>query len=596
MSVISRKRSLLLPILLIGLLLTVFTGCGKSGGQSMKPGTYEGEAEGMNGPLKVSVKVSEDKIEDIEILSSEETGALTEEVFRQLREGIIGQQGLTCDAVSGASTTTEAYIQAVSDAVVKAGATLKNFKAVKLSLDDGVRIDRTDFDVIVVGAGGAGYSAAITAAENGADVLMLEKMAVTGGNTLISGSAIAAPGNDLQKKEGIEDSADQLYEDILKGGDNKNDPELVRVLADGALPAYEWLRDDLGVKFEDHLLFFGGHSVKRSPVPLGGSGEETIRKMRAKAASLGITVYTGTKATALVKDDAGKVSKVEAEHGGEQHVFTAKKGIVLATGGFGSNLEMRKKYDPSMDEKILSTDSVGTTGDGIQMAEMLGADLVDMQYIQTYPTCHPDTGRLLYVGDVRLMGRGILVNKEGNRFVEELERRDVISKATADQTGGCSYLFWDEDAMKDSKVGSIYKNEYNSLLKAGVLHKADSIEEVAEAAGVDPAQLQKTVDRFNGFAKAGVDEDFHYEKRKPPVAFTEGPYYIMRSKPAVHHTMGGIRINAEAQVLDKDGKPIQGLYAAGETTGHIHGTNRLGSVAIADIVVFGRIAGKGASE
>lgn len=572
------------------------TGSAKTDGQKMKPGTYTGTAEGMNGPIEVEVKVSEDKIEDVKVLQSQETGVLTDEVFRLIHDAVIKQQGLTCDAISGASTTTEAFIQAISDAVVKAGANLKAFKAIKLKPDDGVKIGQTDFDVVVIGAGGAGYCAAITAAEKGASVVLLEKMIVTGGNTMISGGEIAAPGCELQKKEGIEDSADKLYEDIMKGGDEKNDPKLVRVLADNALDAAMWLKNDLHVEFEDYLLFFGGHSVKRSMVPKGATGAELIKKMRKKAEELGITVYTGTKAEALVKDDAGKITKVDATHDGEKYVFTAKKGIVIATGGFGSNLEMREKYNPKMNDKILSTDSVGTTGDGITMAQNVGAELVDMQYIQTYPTCDPNNGRLLYVGDVRLIGRAILVNKEGKRFVQELDRRDVISEATTKQTGGCSYLFWDEPAMVASEVREKHRSEYDSLLKSGVLVTGDTIADVAKKAGVDEKGLEETVKRFNGFAKTGVDEDFHLEKRHKPEAFTKGPYYLMRSVPAVHHTMGGIKINTDAAVIDTAGNPIAGLFAAGETTGGVHGTNRLGSVAIADIVVFGRIAGASASK
>ena len=340
-------------------------------------------------------------------------------------------------------------------------------------------------------------------------------------------------------------------------------------------------------------MFFGGHSVMRSLVPHNESGVEIIQKLKAKADELGITVLTNTKATELVETDK-KVTGVKATTKDGDVTFTASKGVVLATGGFGSNIEMRKKYNPEMDEKILSTCSPGSTGDGIVMAEKIGAATVDLSYIQTYPTCDITSGTLLYVGDVRLAGRSILVNKEGKRFVEELERRDVISKAVTEQTGGVSYMFWDEASMEASGVKEAHPEEYERLIKEKHLVKADTIEEAAAFFGIDAEALKKTIADYNQYAADGKDLEFN--KRGKLVAFGEGPYYIMVSQPSVHHTMGGVVINTNAQVLDKDGKAIAGLYAAGEVTGGIHGTNRLGSDAIADITVFGRIAGEQVSK
>ncbi len=254
---------------------------------------------------------------------------------------------------------------------------------------------------------------------------------------------------------------------------------------------------------------------------------------------------------------------------------------------------MRVANNPAMDEKILSTNSVGSTGDGITMARELGAQTVDMQYIQTYPTCDPETGALLYVGDVRLEGRAILVNKEGKRFVEELERRDVISLATTEQTGGVSYMYFDEASMQAAGVAESHKAEYEDLLARGILVKADSVAEAAAHFDIDAEELQKTIDRYNQYCADGKDLEFN--KRGELIPFEAGPCYIMKSQPAIHHTMGGLKINPEAQVLNEDGQVINGLYAAGEVTGDIHGTNRLGSDAIADIVVFGRIAGQNAA-
>lgn len=549
-------------------------------------GTYEGQGTGKGGTIKVELTIKDSQITDIKVLEHQETPGYAD-AMDKLRETMIATNQIDVDMVSGATLSSTGFLEAVNNAFEKTGAA-SDLLAAKAAAASEEKADHYDADVIVVGAGGAGLSAAITAAENGADVIVVEKMNNTGGNTLISGGEMAAPGNWLQEGEGIDDSTDQFYQDILAGGDNENDPELVRVLADNALEAAIWLRDDVNVQFEDYMLFFGGHSVKRSLVPLNASGVELIQKLQAKAEALGVEIHTNTAAVELVQTD-GKVTAVKAQSDGQDITYNASKGVILATGGFGSNLEMRIANNPQMDEKILSTNSVGSTGDGITMAEALGAQTVDMQYIQTYPTCDPETGTLLYVGDVRLEGRAILVNLEGKRFVEELERRDVISMAVKEQTGGVSYLFWDEASMQASGVNASHKKEYDNLIERGILVKADTVEEAAAHFGIDAKELQATIDRYNQYCADGKDLEFN--KRGELTAFTDGPYYIMKSTPAIHHTMGGLKINTNAQVLTTENEVIPGLYAAGEVTGDIHGTNRLGSDAIADITVFGRIAG-----
>ena len=556
-------------------------------------GTYSGEGQGHGGKIKVDLTILSGAITAIEVTENHETPGLAD-AMTTMTEHMIAGNTLEVDTVSGATYTSEGFLAAVNDAFAKSGAAKADLVPAngQVAADD--REKEYTADIIVIGSGGAGMTAAIEAAQNGADVMIIEKMPITGGNTLLSGAEMAAPANWLQQEEGIEDSADLLYEDTLKGGDQENDPELVRILADQALSGAEWLRDDIEVTFEDYMLFFGGHSVKRSLVPLNASGVELVTKLNAKVDSLNIPIHLNTQAFELIQNDTGRVIGVKARYQGEEITYHADKAVIIATGGFGSNLEMRKQYNPEMDEKINSTNSVGSTGDGILMAEDAGAGIVDMSYIQTYPTCDVETGTLLYVGDVRLEGLAILVNKEGNRFVEELERRDVISKAVTEQTGEVSYLFWDEAAMEASKVNVKHKDEYDSLIDRGMMIKADTIEEAAKFFEIDADQLTATVDRYNEFAQNGKDLDFN--KRGTLTPFAGGPYYIMVSQPAVHHTMGGIKINTNAQVTDADGKIIDGLYAAGEVTGDIHGTNRLGSNAITDIIVFGRIAGEQAAK
>ena len=560
-------------------------------GVEFKEGTYVGEAKGYRGEVKVEVKTSKNKIEEVKVIKNTDTPIISESAAKKVPEQIVKYQSLRVDGVSGATGTSRALTSAVRNALKNSGADLKELNKKPVIEAKKLVKETQNKDVVVIGAGGAGLVAAIEAKNNGAkNVIVLEKMAFAGGNTLISGGEYAAPNNWVQVKKGLKDSNDAFYNDILKGGDNEGDPKLVRVLADNALSGAEWLKDYINMTFEDRQMFFGGHSVERSLVPQGATGVEMISKLLAKAEELNIPVLYETPATELIVDK-GRVTGVKAVSEDKEYTFLAKDGVILATGGFGSNLEMRVKYNKDVDENILSTNTVGITGDGITMAEKIGAQLEDMPFIQTYPTCDPISGALLYFGDVRLVGGSILVNQEGKRFVEELERRDVISMAIKNQTGNAAYQFCDEAQVKLSGVAEHHADEVNYLFNNKLLVKADTIKEAADFFGIDATELEKTVAKYNQYAKDGKDLEFNKRGKLTPFE-AKGPFYIMKAVPAVHHTMGGIKNDENARVINTKGEVIKGLYGAGEVTGDIHGTNRLGSDAIADITVFGRIAGQ----
>lgn len=560
-------------------------------GVEFKEGTYVGEAKGYRGEVKVEVKTSKNKIEEVKVIKNTDTPIISESAAKKVPEQIVKYQSLRVDGVSGATGTSRALTSAVRNALKNSGADLKELNKKPVIEAKKLVKETQNKDVVVIGAGGAGLVAAIEAKNNGAkNVIVLEKMAFAGGNTLISGGEYAAPNNWVQVKKGLKDSNDAFYNDILKGGDNEGDPKLVRVLADNALSGAEWLKDYINMTFEDRQMFFGGHSVERSLVPQGATGVEMISKLLAKAEELNIPVLYETPATELIVDK-GRVTGVKAVSEDKEYTFLAKDGVILATGGFGSNLEMRVKYNKDVDENILSTNTVGITGDGITMAEKIGAQLEDMPFIQTYPTCDPISGALLYFGDVRLVGGSILVNQEGKRFVEELERRDVISMAIKNQTGNAAYQFCDEAQVKLSGVAEHHADEVNYLFNNKLLVKADTIKEAADFFEIDAAELEKTVAKYNQYAKDGKDLEFNKRGKLTPFE-AKGPFYIMKAVPAVHHTMGGVKIDENARVINTKGEVIKGLYGAGEVTGDIHGTNRLGSDAIADITVFGRIAGQ----
>lgn len=425
---------------------------------TMEAGIYNGKAQGMNGEIEVKVKVSESEIESIEIISEDETDGITDSVFEEIPAEIIANQSFSVDIISGATFASEGLIEAVKNAVKKA----KGIEVASTEkTEEREEALEQSYDVVIVGAGGAGLAAAVEARNGGADIVLLEKMPTIGGNTKISGGEMAAAENWVQKEKGIEDSKARHIKDTLAGGDFKNDPKLVTKLAYKATEAAEWLRDYVNVVFEDHLFLFGGHTAKRSLIPEGATGYELIQKFAVKADELNIPIKLETKAVELIKD-GNRITGVKAEKNGKEIVFHAKKGVILTTGGFGSNVEMRKRFNPEYDEHYLSTNGEGITGDGIVMAENAGAALEGMEYIQSYPICNPITGQLSYIGDTRFVST-ILVNKEGNRFVEELERRDIVSRSIIAQTGSAAYQIWDQNIMNISKVEENHKAEMNYL-------------------------------------------------------------------------------------------------------------------------------------
>ena len=559
------------------------------------PVTAEGTGVGKHGDITVAVTFDAGKIQDIKIVKNAENPILAKKVFTDLKDQVVALSSTDVDLISGATFSAKGFIDAVNDAAKKAGVTLA--KADKKALKKAAReLPKTsNYDVVVIGAGGAGFSAAITAKNAGANVVLLEKMPAVGGNSLISGAEMNVAKNWVQPKLGINDDSPELHaQDTFKGGDGKGDMKVINVMTHQALDAAKWCRDYLGVRFEDdNLFFFGGHSRKRALIPVGHTGTEFIAKFQAKADELGIPVITNMKAEELIKDKDGRVVGVKATMDGSEYTFNAKGGVVLATGGFGANPEMVKKYNPKIDERFKTTDAPGTTGEALYMAERAGAELVNMGYIQTYPICDPISGAIELIADARFDG-AIMLNQEGKRFVEELQRRDVLSEAILNQTGQYCWVLWNDNIGKISNTVKAHANEYEAFTKQGVMTTCDDLKCIADFTKIPFDQLQKTVKRVSDMAGKGNDKDFNH--RSGLVDMQQGKYYVIKAVPSTHHTMGGVRINEKAEALTAEGKVIPGLWAAGEVTGVTHGTNRLGGNAYTDIIVFGRIAGEAAAK
>ena len=458
----------------------------------------------------------------------------------------------------------------------------------------------TTVDVLVIGSGFAGLCAAVEARAAGAEVLILEKMPVHGGNSIINGGDFAAPGNGFQKEAGIQDSPELMLKDMLKAGANLNHPELARAVAEGANEALEWTKSYVGARYS-RLNFQGGHSVKRSVQVAGGSGAELVNKLLAKAKGLGAALELRTKLVRLIRADDGRVVGVEVRRGyrfpdessGRPAFIRARRALVLASGGFSQDLVLRQIHDPRLTEKFESTNHPGATGEALLAACQAGAMDLQMDWIQLGPWTSPDEKGFGEVPQFceRLVGYGPMVDPAtGKRFFKETGNR----KERADAIIGLGHPVV---ILADSaNVGAmILPKVLQSGLESGAIKKFETLEALAAQYGMPEKPFVDEVARFNGYVEAKKDPDFDcklFPDAKPNVT---PPFYAARLWPRVHHTMGGLAINGKAQVIGFDLKPIPGLYAAGEVTGGVHGAVRLGSVAMADCVVFGRIAGKNAA-
>lgn len=437
---------------------------------------------------------------------------------------------------------------------------------------------KDSYDVIIVGAGGAGMAAAIQAKEAGANPVILEKMPIAGGNTLKSSGGMNASETKFQKEQGIEDSNDTFFEDTLKGGQETNDRDLLRYFVDHSADAIDWL-DNMGITL-NNISYSGGASVKRIHRPADGSAvggylvDGLIRNVHERE----IPLFVNADVTKINETD-DKISGVTVSINGEEKEINAKA-VVVTTGGFGANEEMITTYRPDL-KGYVSTNSEGSTGDGIKMIEALGGQTVAMDQIQVHPTVVQKNGMLI---SETVRGEGaILVNQQGKRFFNELETRDKVSAAVTELPEHYAYLIFDDALAKRAKQVDFYKEQ-------GVVEEGATIEELAKKIDVPEETLKATLDTWNKAVADKKDEEFGRETAMD-YDLTEGPFYAIQIAPGIHHTMGGVKINTETQVINKEDKTIPGLYAAGEVTGGLHGNNRIGGNAVADIIIFGRQAG-----
>ena len=610
-------------------------GCGaKSASTSSDAGVsgdFTGTAKGFGGDVSVTLTLTDGAITGCTAEGKDETQGVGSEAIAKMPGKIAESGSIAVDGVSGATITSTAIKEAAAAALTAAGLNPDDYKTA-VEKTGSAEDSTVEADVVVVGAGGAGMTAAITAAGEGKSVVILESQSMVGGNSvratggMNAGKTVYQDENEFGESAGVEktlktaaekyadnetitalaktvseqwaayqanptgyfDSVELMELDTMIGGKGINDPELVETLCANSADAIDWL-DEHGITLHN-VSSFGGASVKRIHRPVNAEGKTVsvgsymIPLLQENCKKAGVQILLNTTANEILTDANGAAAGIKATGSTGETVTVNAKAVVLTTGGFGANLDMVVKYKPEL-KGFMTTNAAGIQGQGIEMAEAIGAATVDMDQIQIHPTVEANTAALITEG---LRGDGaILINEEGQRFIDEVGTRDVVSAAEIAQTGSYSWLVVDQAMVDASSVIQGY-------IKKGYTVTGATYEELGKAMGVDAAAFAETMEKWNGYVEAKNDPDFGRTSFANPL--NTAPYYAVKVTAGVHHTMGGLKINANTEVLNEKGEVIPGLFAAGEVTGGVHGANRLGGNAVADFTVFGRIAGAAASD
>ena len=610
-------------------------GCGSKSASTTGAGAtgdFTGTAKGFGGDVTVTLTLTDGKITGCTAEGKDETPGIGTMALEQLPGAIAESGSIAVDGVSTATITSNAIKEAAAAAITAAGLKPEDFQTAVENNAEPAEDSTVDTDIVIVGAGGAGMTAALTATSEGKSVVIVESQPVVGGNSvratggMNAGKTVYQDENEFGESAGVEktlktaaekyadnetitalaktvseqwaeyqknptgyfDSVELMELDTMIGGKGINDPALVETLCSNSADAIDWL-DEHGITLHS-VSSFGGASVKRIHRPVDAEGKTVsvgsymIPLLEENCEKAGVQILLNTTANEILTDANGAAVGVKATGASGETVTVNAKAVVLATGGFGANLDMVVKYKPEL-KGFMTTNAPGIQGQGIEMAQAIGAATVDMDQIQIHPTVEANTAALITEG---LRGDGaVLINAEGKRFIDEVGTRDVVSAAEIAQTGSYSWLVVDQAMVDASSVIQGY-------IKKGYTVTGQTYEELAKAMGVDEAAFAETMKTWNGYVEAKNDPDFGRTSFANPL--NTAPYYAVKVTAGVHHTMGGLKINANTEVLNEKGEVIPGLFAAGEVTGGVHGANRLGGNAVADFTVFGRIAGAAASD
>ena len=595
-------------------------------------GDFTGTAKGFGGDVTVTLTLTDGKITGCTAEGADETKGVGSKAIEQLPAAIAESGSIAVDGVSTATITSNAIKEAAAAAITAAGLKPEDFQTAVENNAEPAEDSTVDTDIVIVGAGGAGMTAALTATSEGKSVVIVESQPVVGGNSvratggMNAGKTVYQDENEFAESAGVEktlkaaaekyadnetitalaatvaeqwaayqanptgyfDSVELMELDTMIGGKGVNDPALVETLCSNSADAIDWLGEQ-GITLNS-VSSAGGASVKRIHRPVNEEGKVVsvgaymVPLLEEDCQKAGVQIMVNTTATEILTDDNGAAVGIKATGASGETITINAKAVILTSGGFGANMDMVVEYKPEL-KGFMTTNAPGILGQGIKMAQAIGADTVDMDQIQIHPTVQYDSASLITEG---LRGDGaVLINSEGKRFIDEVGTRDVVSAAEIAQPGSYSWLIIDQKMVDDSSVIQGY-------IKKGYTVTGETYEELGKAMGVDETAFAETMNTWNGYVEAKNDPDFG--RTSFANKLDTAPYYAIKVTAGVHHTMGGLKINTNTEVLNENGETIPGLFAAGEVTGGVHGANRLGGTAVSDFVVFGRIAGAAASK
>lgn len=578
----------------------LFSGSLAAATPALKDGTYTGTGSGRNGEITVELTVKAGKLATVNVVRHGETAGISDAALARVPAEIVAQQSTAVDAVTGATMTSEGIKAAVADAIRQAGGDPALFAVKKVGKKQASKTIKENADIVVVGAGGSGMSAAVRAETLGKSVILIEKMPTIGGATVLNAGTLIATGSRYQREvmKETKDSPELAAEDIFRVGKHKNDPVLVRMVTERVGGVVDWLIDDLKIPYGPAATQYPDHSANRQ---LGVTGRSVnyLNLMREKFLGMGGKLLLETRAQSFITDANGRVVGVKATDAAGNTVELTSKAVILASGGFGADQSM---LPPSM-KNYLFYGVDGETGDGLKMARALNAGTINLDLVKMYPQgveTRPHHGLAATASSTDTMkaSGAIYVNNRGERFVDENAGLGVLTEATVAQPDSIAYIVMDKAAWEKYVAKSLEDklvpdaaalDAWTKIVNNGrpVMAVSDSLEEAARTMGIDPAGLTKTVTHWNEMVKAGKDADF---SRKITGGLGEGPYRIVEQKVRYQTTLGGLKADAGLRILDTAGKAIPGLYGAGCVVGGANGADSMTAMMNSWAIVSGVVA------
>lgn len=578
----------------------LFSGSLAAATPALKDGTYTGTGSGRNGEITVELTVKAGKLATVNVVRHGETAGISDAALARVPAEIVAQQSTAVDAVTGATMTSEGIKAAVADAIRQAGGDPALFAVKKVGKKQAAKTIKENADIVVVGAGGSGMSAAVRAETLGKSVILIEKMPTIGGATVLNAGTLIATGSRYQREvmKETKDSPELAAEDIFRVGKHKNDPVLVRMVTERVGGVVDWLIDDLKIPYGPAATQYPDHSANRQ---LGVTGRSVnyLNLMREKFLGMGGKLLLETRAQSFITDANGRVVGVKATGAAGNTVELTSKAVILASGGFGADQSM---LPPSM-KNYLFYGVDGETGDGLKMARALNAGTINLDLVKMYPQgveTRPHHGLAATASSTDTMkaSGAIYVNNRGERFVDENAGLGVLTEATVAQPDSIAYIVMDKAAWEKYVAKSLEDklvpdaaalDAWTKIVNNGrpVMAVSDSLEEAARTMGIDPAGLTKTVTHWNEMVKAGKDADF---SRKITGGLGEGPYRIVEQKVRYQTTLGGLKADAGLRILDTAGKAIPGLYGAGCVVGGANGADSMTAMMNSWAIVSGVVA------